>query len=61
MLECPLYTNIRQKYLPNVNNNRPLNLFYILMAPDNVNNIRNIAMYIYYALKEREAYLQIYV
>ena len=40
MLECPLYTNIRQKYLPNVNNNLPLNVFYILMASDNVNIIR---------------------
>ena len=61
MLECPLYTNIRQKYLPHVNNNLPLNVFYVLMASDNVNIIRNIAMYIYYASKEREAYLQIYL
>ena len=61
MLKCPLYTNIRQKYLPNVNNNLPLNVFYILMASDNVNIIRNIAMHIYYALKEREAHLQIYL
>jgi len=59
MLKCPLYTNIRQKYLPNVNNNLPLNVFYILMASDNVNIIRNIA--ISYALKEREAHLQIYL
>ena len=61
MLECPLYTDIRHKYLPNVNNNLPLNAFYILMASDNVNIIRNIAMYIYYALKDREAYLQSYL
>jgi len=31
------------------------------MPSDNVNIIRNIAMYIYYAFKEREAYLQIYL
>ena len=63
ILECPFSTNIRQEYLPNVNNNLPLNVFfkYILMSSDNVNTIRNIAMYIYYALKEREAYLQIYL
>ena len=29
------------------------------MASDNVNTNINIAMYIHYALKEREAYLQI--
>ena len=61
MLECPLNTNIRQKYLPNVNYNLPLNVFYILMASDNVYIVRNIAMYTYYALKEREAYLQMYL
>jgi len=42
-------------------NNVPLNEFYILMASENSNIIRNIAMYIYYALKEREAYLHVYL
>ena len=61
MLQCPLYTNIRQKYLRNDNDNLPFNVFYILKASDNVNIIINISMCIYYALIERESHLHIYL
>ena len=40
--------------MPNVYNNLPLNVFYTLISSYNVNTIRNIAMYVYFALKERE-------
>jgi len=47
MLECPFYANIRQNFLPNVNhNNLLMNVFYILIASDNLNIIKNTAMYI---------------
>ena len=42
-------------------NNFPLNLFDILMAPENANIIRNIGMYIVYALKESEADPNVYL
>jgi len=38
-----------------------MNVFYILIASDNLNIIKNTAMYTYYALKEREGYLHIYL
>lgn len=55
---CPLYTELRNTYLPKKYFSVPtLNRFHNLMASTNVNIMRNLAMYLFFANKTREAYI----
>ena len=59
LLICPLYTEIREKFLPNTFTNQPSeDKFLKLMSSGNETVIRNCAMYIFYALKERSEFLK---
>ena len=58
VLVCPLYNDLRIKYIsleyyqaPNVQR------FYNLMSCENVKTIRDLAMYLYFATKERSNFL----
>ena len=58
LLICPLYENLRYKYIPqhfthNINHYSFINL----MSTENAETIRNLAMYIYFAFKLRNDFL----
>lgn len=54
LLICPLYNELRARYIQKKYYNRPnLNKFYILMASNRKVVIRNLSMFIYYAFKKR--------
>jgi hypothetical protein len=58
MIECPLYAYLRSKYLPDFYFRYPnIQNFYDLMSSENEEIIRNVSMYIYYYLKEREEFI----
>jgi hypothetical protein len=51
---CPLYNDLRIKYIPSVYIQTPnVLMFYNLMSYQNVKVIRELAMYLYFATKER--------
>ena len=57
-LVCPLYSDLRLKYLPNYYIIQPsVEKFCNLMSSDSVKTVRNISMYLFYALKERNEFL----
>ena len=57
---CPLYTELRNTYIPNKYYVVPtLNKFYILMANANMEVIRKVAMYLFYAKKTRDAFMNL--
>ena len=58
---CPLYHDLRLKYLPNYSVQHPSDLaFCSLMSSDSVKLIRNISMYLYYAFKIRSDFMAVY-
>ena len=55
---CPLYSELRFKYLQSFYFMEPtFYKFYHLMALQDEKNVRNLAMYIYHAFKERNSFL----
>ena len=61
ILICPLYSNLRELYIPTYYCNIPtIQKFENLMSSENVDVVRKLAMYIYYALKDRSRYMSIY-
>ena len=59
MLECPAYETLRQKCLPRKYYIFPnVNKFNILMSSHSEIVIHNVAKYIYYAFKLRQARLE---
>ena len=62
VMTCPVYSEVRMKYIPNVYlTNANEESFYSLMSSSDRQIIRNIAMYIFYAFKERDRHLEIFV
>lgn len=60
-LICPLYSDLRLKYLSNYYIMQPsVEKFCDLMSSDNVKVIRNISMYLFYALKHRNEFLEVF-
>ena len=58
LLYCPLYTELRSKYIDKKYWEYPtLNKFNILLSSKNEKTIRNLAMFIYYAMKYRKGFL----
>jgi hypothetical protein len=51
---CPLYHNIRNKYLKNVTNVPLVNSFHDLLRCDNEQNARSLGMFLFHALRSRE-------
>ena len=59
LLVCPLYSELRSKYLPKYYTTHVnVEKFTNLMSTVNVNLTRNLAMYIYYAFKKRNDFLE---
>lgn len=59
LLKCPFYSNIRKTYLPKkYYENATFNNCIILMRTKNENLLRDIAMYIYFAMQHRNTLLQ---
>ena len=58
VIVCPLYLNLRSIYIPLYYYQYPcIEKFYSLMANEDESLIRNISMYIYNAMKERDNFL----
>ena len=58
VLECPLYKDIRECYVPRIYTDNPTYLkFCNLFASKNETVIRNLAMYLYYATKLRNEHI----
>ena len=51
LFNCPLYSDIRLKYIPTLTGGFSLKS---VLTDHNSDNMRNIAMFIFYALKRRE-------
>ena len=61
VLVCPLYSTLRSTYIPlKYINNPTLYNFYNLMSSQNNEYIRNLAMFIFHGLKEREHFLSVF-
>jgi hypothetical protein len=59
LIVCSLYANLRSYYIPLYYYQYPnVQKFYSLMATEDESLIRNVAMYIYYAMKERDNFLK---
>ena len=61
LLVCPLYSVLRSRYIedryyldPSIHN------MQLLMSSKNETLLRNLACFIYYALKEKHDYLEVY-
>ena len=62
LLICPLYKELRTRFLSNINENiSHIDMFYKLMSSNSICCVRNVAMFIYYASIERKQYLDIYI
>ena len=58
LMVCPLYENLRKEYLPvYYTQNRNRHNFINLMQTGNTQIIRNMAMFLYYAFKQRHEFL----
>jgi len=59
VIQCPFYCDIRKQYIPNKCIMFPnLNKFHSLCLCTNTNIMRMLAVYIYYASKRRNVYLE---
>ena len=59
--KCPLYTALRNKYIPNKYHVMPtLHKFYSLMANANMEVIIKVAVYLFYAKKTRDTFMNLY-
>ena len=57
LLICPFYNDIRSTYINRKYYSPPsLHKFHMLMSTKNENLIKNLAMYVYYAMKLRKLY-----
>ena len=58
LLVCPLYKDIRSKYIKESNANIPPKKFLSIMSSKNETKLRNLAMYLFHSFKTRNEYIK---
>ena len=59
VFQCPLYVSLRCKYLHDMYVNDVSEASYVrLMSSDNKTTVKNLAMFVHGALKERDSFLE---